>query len=421
MAKTIRDLFATADGSNVSVALLSIAALASFAVVPTVVPVLRWVASSVRLEMLLRRSKHGESNSGDGVTVSGLFIHPVKSMRSVSLSVSGLDQKGLRGDRRFMVVYELPLPVYKTKWDEGDTSHRFLTQRQCPSLATVSATIETTAAAGGEEEEQQRVLVLSVQELAATKAIRIPLRDPKRAASSPPTKTLFAGIWDDVVAVDDMGEEAAAFLQGIADADGELSASTTEGATKKKTVRLVTASTSEAAVVASGADDRSYVPGYAKTWRGGYLGKPTLTDGFPVLIASEASLEALNRKLGGAGRDTIPMSRFRPNIVVRGKSLESFEEDRWKVIAIGDVVFAIVKACPRCKQSCTDQITGTVSPEMEPLETMKSFRRSSEGAPENGAVFFAQNAIPIGRLEGKTIGVGDPVRILETGDPVYID
>ena len=58
---------------------------------------------------------------------------------------------------------------------------------------------------------------------------------------------------------------------------------------------------------------------------------------------------------------------------------------------------------------------------MEPLETMKSFRRSSRNQPSDGAVFFAQNAIPIGTLEGKTIRVGDPVRILETGDPVYID
>ena len=114
------------------------------------------------------------------------------------------------------------------------------------------------------------------------------------------------------------------------------------------------------------------------------------------------------------------MSRFRPNIVVKGKSLQPFEEDRWKVIVIGTTVFAIVKACPRCKQSCTDQVTGTVSPQMEPLTTMASFRRSLGDQPTNGDVFFAQNAIPIGTLEGKTIKVGDPIEVLERGDPVYI-
>ena len=33
--------------------------------------------------------------------------------------------------------------------------------------------------------------------------------------------------------------------------------------------------------------------------------------------------------------------------------------------------------------------------------------------------FFAQNAIPIGKLDGETIQLGDSVKILERGDPVY--
>jgi hypothetical protein len=215
--------------------------------------------------------------------------------------------------------------------------------------------------------------------------------------------------------VDDLGDAAAAFLQAIADSDDELAAST-QGGSGNKVVRLVTESSQP--LPFPGKDERSYVPAFAKTWNGGFLGKPTLTDGFPVLIASEASLDDLNQKLSSNGKEPIPMSRFRPNIVVRGKSLEPFEEDRWKVIAIGDVVFAIVKACPRCKQSCTDQTTGIVSD--EPLATMKKFRRSSGDSPPGGDVFFAQNAIPIGRLKGKTIRVGDPVRILETGEPVFL-
>jgi len=217
------------------------------------------------------------------------------------------------------------------------------------------------------------------------------------------------------VAVDDLGDAAAAFLQAIADSDDELVAST-QGGSGNKVVRLVTESSQP--LPFPGMDERSYVPAFAKTWNGGFLGKPTLTDGFPVLIASEASLDDLNQKLKARGKEPIPMSRFRPNIVVKGKSLKPFEEDRWKVIAIGDVVFAIVKACPRCKQSCTDQTTGAVSD--EPLATMKTFRRSSGDSPPGGDVFFAQNAIPIGRLKGKTIRVGDPVRILETGDPVFL-
>ena len=145
------------------------------------------------------------------------------------------------------------------------------------------------------------------------------------------------------------------------------------------------------------------------------------------------------------------MSRFRPNIVLKGPQLRPFEEDTWKVIAIGDVVFAIVKACPRCKQACTDQHTGVVDRHYEPVRTLKLIRQNLAGAaaassssdqksggkntsgndpgntgdksstPSSSSVFFAQNAIPIGRLHGKSIQIGQRVRIIETGPPVYID
>jgi uncharacterized protein YcbX len=414
MSPSIWDLFSTADFRTIFLALISVGLSLAFAF-PAAVSVLRWIVSRVRLQLILRKENLHACNTSDSkidVSVSGLFVHPVKSMRSISLSESTLDRKGLTGDRRFMVVYELPLPVYKKNWGQGDTTHRFLTQRQCPSLATISATMD--------DSKSERVLVLEQKSSTSgkhpsTTIIRIPLTNKSHPQLSSNQRHL-AGIWDDVVAVEDMGDDAAAFLQAIADADDELSASTQGGS--KKVVRLVTESTTSP-LPPMGTDDRSYVPGYAKTWTGGFLGKPTLTDGFPILIASEASLEALNEKLVEGGKETIPMSRFRPNIVVKGTLLTPFEEDRWKVVAIGDTVFAIVKACPRCKQSCTDQTTGTVSPEMEPVETMKSFRRSLGNQPSNGDVFFAQNAIPIGKLEGKTIRVGDSVRILETGDPVY--
>ena len=389
----------TADSRTVFVAIGSIA-LSLVLGLPKVLPVLKWFIASLRLKLLLLK----EPPSSDA-SVSGIFVHPVKSMRSIPLQQSTLDRKGLTNDRRFMVVFELALPPYKEKWEDGDTTHRFLTQRQCPSLATVTATIDASG--------KEKILVLERKiPKRATKKVCIPLKNQSTSG-----RRYLAGIWDDVVAVEDMGEEAAAFLQEIADADEELTASL-NGSSAKKIVRLVKES-SKPHVPKSTIDNRSYVPGYAKTWKGGFLGKPTLTDGFPVLIASEASLEALNQKLVKGGKEKIPMSRFRPNIVVQGNSLEPFEEDRWKVIAIGNVVFAIVKACPRCKQSCTDQVTGIVSPQMEPVTTMASFRRAMGDQPSNGDVFFAQNAIPIGKLDGETIHVGDSVKILERGDPVY--
>lgn len=380
---------------------------------PITLPVLKWIASTIRLKILLFGAGKGKGKDDarpkeDAITVSGIFVHPVKSMRSISLQSSSIDQKGLSEDRRFMVVYELPIPTKKTKY------HQFLSQRQCPSLATISATTE-------EDKGGEKVLVLKQQQqqrVQQRRSVRIPLaRQPEQQMA-----TLLAGLWDDLIVVEDLGDEVAAFLQAIVDADDHFSSLTSsdEGGDDKRMVRLVREAPPSKAL-SYGQDNRGYVPAFAKTWDGGFLGKPNLTDGFPILIASEASLEALNEKLKAGGKDPIPMSRFRPNIVVRGKNLRPFEEDGWKTVVIGDTVFAVVKACPRCKQSCTDQITGTVSKGMEPLSTMRSFRRSGGDRPSTGSVFFAQNAIPIGKLSGKEIRVGDTVRVLETGDPVFID
>ena len=113
------------------------------------------------------------------------------------------------------------------------------------------------------------------------------------------------------------------------------------------------------------------------------------------------------------------MSRFRPNIVIDNTS-KPFDEDNWKAIQIGtgkdSVILHISKGCPRCKQSCTDQVTGERGD--EPLETLSEFR--ALGIDE-ADVYFAQNAVlnGDGNSYNGSIKVGDPVTILTRGSPVW--
>ena len=312
-------------------------------------------------------------------TVSGLYIHPVKSLRAVSVQQAQLDDKGFVGDRRLMIVYPAPLPAWKKTWEKKDVTHRFLTQRQCPSLARVSATID------------KENLTLTYEETTLTLSL----------ASPSPRQFHRAKIWDDEVLVDDLGDEAAAFFQAIVNADPDAAAA----GGQYKRVRLVIHAAKDRLA------DPEFTPATAMSWLRASPPPLSLTDGFPILIACQASLDELNRLLAEKGKPIVEMSRFRPNIVLTGT--EAFEEDRWKYIAVGEQIFAIVKACPRCKQSCTDQTTGKVY--SEPVETMKSFRALNESNKED--VFFAQNAIPLGACG--TVQVGDKVRVLERGEPIY--
>lgn len=125
-------------------------------------------------------------------------------------------------------------------------------------------------------------------------------------------------------------------------------------------------------------------------------------DGFPLLVTSEGSLAELNTALGDAGAPPVPMSRFRPNLVLGGAPAGA--EDRCRTLVIDDdVALAFVKRCDRCVVTTVDQASG-VKTGKEPLATLKQIRRNLR----TGGAWFGQNAVP--RLAGQataTLRVGD--------------
>jgi len=134
--------------------------------------------------------------------------------------------------------------------------------------------------------------------------------------------------------------------------------------------------------------DAAHRPVDAKYASGG----TSLSDGFPYLIISKASLDDLNTRL----ESPMPMNRFRPNLVIAGGT--PFQEDAWTSIAIGDAHFNLVKPCARCVITTTDQRTGERG--KEPLRALASFRNV------NGKVMFGMNAMG---LAGDVVRVGDLV------------
>ncbi|NVZ61808.1 MOSC domain-containing protein [Pseudomonas gingeri] len=112
--------------------------------------------------------------------LSALYRYPLKSGKGESLQHSSLDELGLSGDRRWMVVDE--------------ANGRFLTQRAVASMSQLSALWN---AAGG--------LTLSA-----------PGR-PALDVALPPADQSLRGvtIWSDTLRVPDAGDEAAAWLSGF--------------------------------------------------------------------------------------------------------------------------------------------------------------------------------------------------------------
>jgi len=113
-------------------------------------------------------------------------------------------------------------------------------------------------------------------------------------------------------------------------------------------------------------------------------GQTSFADGFPFLLASEASLDHVNKNIS----EPITHARFRANIILQGT--EPFVEDTWERVRFHDVKYlntadahkttvdmSVVKPCARCTMPNIDPDTAVPHPTREPSRSMQAFRSGS--------------------------------------------
>lgn len=123
--------------------------------------------------------------------------------------------------------------------------------------------------------------------------------------------------------------------------------------------------------------------------------KVSFADGYPVLIAGQASLDDLNRRL----KEPLGMNRFRPNLVFSGGT--PFEEDGWHAFKAGKNLLWAEKSCSRCVLTTIDPQTAKKG--KEPLATLVTFRKWGN------KILFGQNLM---YEPGNIIKEGDSIEIL---------
>jgi uncharacterized protein YcbX len=253
--------------------------------------------------------------------------------------------KGGRGIPLEEVELDRLGPRDDRRWMVVDADDALVTQREVSRLCQVAARPDETG-------------------LRLNAPYAPPLSVPTPGPEGP---TRRVRVWDDRVAALDAGDAAAEWFTNFLSLRSRL-------------------------VFCPESTDRRTDPDYDTI--GGAVG---FADGFPILLASEASLEALNQRLA----TPLPMNRFRPNVVVRGTG--PFAEDGWRRFEIGGLAFDAVKPCARCVVTTTDQDTGERG--QEPLRTMATFRKRGFG------VMFGVNVVHRGR---GTLRVGDRVTVVTT-------
>ena len=126
------------------------------------------------------------------------------------------------------------------------------------------------------------------------------------------------------------------------------------------------------------------------TWTGALEADTSFQDGFPLLVASTASLAEVNRRLAGAGHEAITLERFRPNLVIDG--VDAHGEDQIDEIVFaaddGPVRLKLVKPCARCPIPDVDPATGIAGHSVG--DVLAQYRATPR---LGGALTFAMNAV----------------------------
>ncbi len=258
--------------------------------------------------------------------LSEIRRYPIKSCRGESLLSASLDDLGIEGDRRWMLV---------------DANGDFLSIREVPRMTLIQAKI------------------LHGQLL---------LRWPGQGFHSPEfsTQAITVQVWKDQVQawedISGLSQKISEFL----DTPCRLVFMPLDSKRKVEAENLLNTH------------------------------HTALSDGYPLMLLSEASLSDLNTRL----ENPVTMERFRPNLVVSGA--QAFEEDRWKRIRIGEIEFEVVKPCPRCSIPTVDPETGEMG--IEPMKTLASYRS------QDHKVLFGQNMVHYGV---GTVKVGYGIEVLE--------
>lgn len=270
------------------------------------------------------------------------------------MHISQLALHPLKSARRVVVPEILlgPLgPVGDRRWMLVDDAGRMLTQRTHPRLCLLAATPEGDGLRLAAEGWSDHLLVPDA----------LPRRGP-------------ATVWDDTVAAEFPSAAADAWCSAFLGLPVRLAHLPADS------VRPV--------------DPAWAGPGH----------RTAFSDGFPLLLVTQSSLDHLNGLLQAEGAPAVDWSRFRPNVVVAG-DLPPHAEDGWRRLRVGEVELALVKPCSRCVIPSIDPLTGDKDSRI--LTILRRYRLR-----EDGRVYLGQNAVVASAPPGARLACGEKVEII---------
>jgi uncharacterized protein len=248
------------------------------------------------------------------LTLSGLYIYPIKSAAGIALSEAQMTSRGLQYDRRWMVV---------------DAQGKFISQRRFPRMALIGVSIAS---------QHLQITAPGMADLFVRIDDGLGMDSSSR---NEPFDRLMVEVWGDRTQAISLGTDYKQWFTEFIGIDCQL----------------------------------VYMPDSAnRPTAHGKLGpdKPvSFADAYPYLLISEASLAGLNEKLVAQNKLPVTMQRFRPNLVVKGCD-QPHAEDSWQQIRVGEALLDVLKLCDRCSIPNVNPETGDRG--KEPITTLATYR-----------------------------------------------
>jgi len=275
-------------------------------------------------------------------SIKQLFIYPIKSLGGISVQTATITATGFAYDRKWMLV---------------DAQNNFLSQRTVPLMAHLQTAITNES-------------ILVYHKFAPQHSIMVPLQAKEGA-------NLQVHIWDDECTAIHVDSHLDQWFSEQLQMQCKL---------------VYMPDTTQRQVDATYALSQNHLTAFS--------------DGFPLLLIGQESLNELNRRLPNE-QATLSMERFRPNLVFEGG--QPFAEDTFAHFSINQLPFWAVKPCARCSITTLNQ--STLAFEKEPLKTLAQFRKL------NNKIYFGQNILFNGV---GTISVGNSLQVIESKASIFV-
>ncbi|MEC9398448.1 MAG: MOSC N-terminal beta barrel domain-containing protein [Myxococcota bacterium] len=273
------------------------------------------------------------------VEVQALYTYPIKSCAGVALERAALGQGGLLHDRSWMLV---------------STEGKFLNQQRHPKMALISI---TAIDASGVTVTAPDMRPLEIKRISAEDELGEPFRVYKSTVEGTRVGS-YADDWFSEV----LGTRCH-LIQAVS-------------YTSREVAEEHPASHDDPASIRRRID---------------------FADDLPILVATRASLDALNNEL----EQGVEMERFRPNVILDGTA--PFAEDGWRVLRREDGLELLgAKPCVRCSMITVDPSLGVLDGP-EPLRTLTRLYNPDGNGPVFGALMMARG--------GESLEVGDRLQV----------